>query len=87
METITQVTVMEITPKEAEMIIKQREIAEKQKLIKEKSQEVCRLVAEIKELGGRVNAHRRGKNRYISTSFGNTLFAPEASIFGVKFSI
>lgn len=87
METITQVTVMEITPKEAEMIIKQREIAEKQKLIKEKSQEVCRLVAEIKELGGRVDAHRRGKNRYISTSFGNALFAPEASIFGVKFSI
>ena len=87
METITQVTVMEITPKEAEMIMKQREIEEKQKLVKEKSQEVCRLVAEIKELGGHVDAHRRGKNHYISTGFGNTLFAPEASIFGVEFSI
>lgn len=87
MEIIKQVTVMEITPEEAEMIMKQRDVAERQKAIKEKSEEVCKLVAEIKALGGRVSAYRRGKNPYLSTGIGNTLFTPEASVRGVEFSI
>lgn len=84
--TVTEIVAMEITPEEMESIIKQRELKAKQAAIAEKGQEVCRLIQELKALGGHVYAVRKDKSHYVSTGY-NSVWGFTADSDGVRFII
>lgn len=83
---VTEIVAMEITPEEMEAILKKRELEAKDAAIEAKAKEICKLIEEMKKLGGRISADRKGKNRYLSQC-GEYLYAPQPSKWGITFQI
>ena len=75
----TALLAMEVTAEEMEEVLKRRETKAKEAAIKEKADEIARLIDDIKRLGGRVPAQRDGKRTYFSTCKRTTYYTNSTS--------